>query len=421
MPGSNDGGLKVDRERARLDAFEDARQPRGRGGKGVDGVRTGLERVLDECPAELRGRRVGLLTNLTGVDRDLRPAVERLAALPDLSLERLFAMEHGLYGDIPAGGAVEDSTDPRTGLPVVSVYGAGHKATAAMVAGLDAVLVDLQDIGARYYTMLGTTLELVAACHEAGVALYVLDRPNPLGGAYEGQRAVAPAYRSLVGAAAVPMRHGLTLGELTLLGAREQGHEDAVRVVPLEGWRRSERWESLGRPWLAPSPNTNSLEMARLYPGTCLFEGTNLSEGRGTAMPFLQIGAPWLDPFALADALRPRLGPGLWCRPVAFRPTYSKHEGTVCRGVMLHVDPTADAEVVPASIHLLSLALAQPESRILEPRQPGGLRALDRLAGDDRLRNDLSAGRPPEDILAGWRRELADWPAIRSSVSLYAD
>lgn len=384
-------------------------------------VRTGLERVLEDCPAELKGRKVGLLTNLTGVDRELRPAVERLAEASEVTLARLFAMEHGVYGDIPAGAAVEDTTDARTGLPVVSVYGTGHKATAATVSGLDAVLVDLQDIGCRYYTMLGTTLELLRACHEAGVPLYVLDRPNPLGGAFEGQRAVAPAYRSLVGAAAVPMRHGLTLGELTLLAGREQGTADALRVVQVEGWRRSERWESLGRPWLAPSPNTNCLEMVRLYPGTCLIEGTNLSEGRGTAMPFQQLGAPWLDAFDVAHRLREKLQPGVWCRPVVFQPTYSKHEGAVCQGVMLHVDPTRDVSVVPPAIHLLAIVLSHPESRILEPRRPDRPCFMDLLAGDDRLRTDLEAGRPAEEILVEWQRALGDWPAVMASVSMYAD
>jgi len=159
----------------------------------------------------------------------------------------------------------------------------------------------------------------------------------------------------------------------------------------------------------------------RLYPGTCLFEGTNLSEGRGTAMPFQQIGAPWLDAFDVADRLRPRLGPGVWCRPTIFRPTYSKHQDAVCPGVTLHVDPTRDVDVVAPAIHLLTIVLAQPESRILEARRPGGLCSMDRLSGDDRLRKDLTAGRPAEEILAQWQDELADWPEVRASVSMYPD
>lgn len=384
-------------------------------------VRTGLERVLDDCPVELKGKKVGLLTNLTGVDQALRPGVERLHALRELKLSRLFAAEHGLYGEVPAGDPVEDCDDPVTGLPVISLYGEGNRATRDAVSGLDAVLVDLQDIGARYYTVLGTTLDLLKACHAAGVPLYVLDRPNPLGGAFEGQRAVAGPFLSLVGSAAVPMRHGLTLGELTILAAREHGMSDSVHVITVEGWRRQLAWSDLGRPWLPSSPNTNGLDMARLYPGTCLIEGLNLSEGRGTALPFQQLGAPWLDGFAIARDLVDRLNPGVWARPVVFRPTASKHRDDVCRGVMLHLDPGRDVSVLPAALHVLAAFLRHPQTQFIAPRQPGGRPFFDLLAGDDRLRNDLAAGRPPEDILTEWQTALADWPDVRQTVSLYAD
>lgn len=383
---------------------------------------TGLDRVLADCPSSLRNRRVGLLTNAGGVDRDLRSGPEVLQAAGAFHLERLFAHEHGLYGDIDAGDPVDDTTDRRTGLPVVSLY--GPKApTAELVGGLDAVLVDLQDRGARYYTVLGTTLRLLRMCHAAGIPLYVLDRPNPIGATFEGQRAVDPAYRSLVGAAAVPMRHGLTLGELTRLAAREHAWEDALRIVTVDGWRRSQTWQDLGRPWIPGSPNSNSLDMARLYPGTCLVEGTNLSEGRGTAFPFQQVGAPWVDGWGLADRLRPVLPEGLWCRAVAFRPSASKHRGLRCEGVMLHLDPGREVPVLLAALHLLSLLLFYPETRFLEPSEedPPGRPFFDLLAGNDRLRHDLKARRPPEEILREWEEALQDWPDVQAAVSLYPD
>jgi uncharacterized protein YbbC (DUF1343 family) len=386
----------------------------------VAAFRTGLERVLNDCPPELRQRRVGLLTNLTGVDERLRPAVARLAASADLTLSRLFAAEHGLYGEVPAGGDVDDAVDRLTGLPVVSLYGK-VRATPEAVAGLDAVLVDLQDIGCRYYTVLGTTLELLAACHAAGVPLFVLDRPNPLGGRIEGNRTVRPGFRSLVGSGPVPIRHGMTLGELTVLCAREAGHEEAVRVVTVEGWHRSDTFPTWGRPWLPSSPNTNAWEMARLYPATCLVEGTNLSEGRGTALPFQQVGAPWLDAFDVARDLAEVAGDGVFVRPTFFVPTSSKHEGAVCQGVMVHLDPRRDLPVMPIGLHLLSRLLAAPGSEIAPPRREGRPGFLDLLAGGDELRRDLVDRRPVADILDAWNAALSDWPEVRRSVSLYPD
>lgn len=385
-------------------------------------MQTGLDCLLADCPAPLRSRRVGLLTNMGGVDRDLRTGPEALQTMGTLTLERLFAHEHGLYGDIDAGNPVADTTDRRTGLPVLSLYGS-RPLTADLVSGLDAVLVDLQDRGARYYTVLGTTMRLLELCHAAGVPLYVLDRPNPLGGSFEGQRAVDAPYRSLVGAAPVPMRHGLTLGELTRLVARERGWEDALAILPVQGWHRSQTWQFTGRPWVPGSPNSNSLDMARLYPGTCLVEGTNLSEGRGTALPFQQVGAPWVDAWDLADRLRPHLPDGMWCRAAFFRPTASKHRGVRCEGVMLHLDPDRDVPVLPASLHLLSLLFAAPETRFLGVEEGEAQRHpfFDLLAGNDQLRRDLREGRPPEEILRAWEVALRDWPDVRATVSLYPE
>ena len=386
-------------------------------------IRSGLERILAECPPDLAGRKVGLLTNHAGLDGDMLPGPVVLQKAGRVRLTRLFAPEHGLYGEVPAGAVVQDRTDPVTGLDVVSLYGPGRSADPSMVDGLDAVLVDLPDIGCRYYTLLGTTMSLLKACREAGVRVVVLDRPNPLGGRVEGKRSVRASYRSLVGAVAAPIRHGLTLGELCVLAAREVGASDSVQVVPMEGWNRSMRWPDLGLSWVPLSPNANTYEMAQLYPATCLIEGTNLSEGRGTASPFVQVGAPWLDAFALARDLAGRAGEGVWFRPALFVPTSSKHTGQVCQGVMIHIDPKRDVDVMPAGLHLLAAVMRHPESEFLLARGDDHHRwpSFDLLSGDDQLRLDLCNGRPVEEIVAEWNRDLADWTEVRATVSLYPD
>jgi len=379
-------------------------------------METGLDGLLRAVPADLAAARVGLLTHAGGVGHRGAGTADLLAACPDLRLVRLFAPEHGLRGDRPAGVAIADGIDAPTGLPVVSLYGRGSD--APRLDDLDAILVDLQDIGCRYFTYPATMRRLIGRAATAGVPVWVLDRPNPLGGEGAGAVGVPAALRSLVGAFDVPMRHGLTIGELALLAAGEEGlPEGAVRVLAVGGWRRTDAFPAWGRPWVPPSPNSTGPEMAELYPGTCLVEGTNLSEGRGTPYPFRQIGAPWIDGAALSRQLAPLLPPGIWARPVWFLPTASKHAGTVCQGVFFDLDPrvtrSADAGLV-ATVHLLALVAEHPR---LELIAHAGVHWLDRLTGSAALRESLGT-LGVADILAGWRRDAAAFDRQRP-IDLY--
>lgn len=387
-------------------------------------MKTGLDVFLGHCPPELLAKRVGILVNTGAVDARMGPSSEAIVKAEHVRVERFFAGEHGLYGEVPAGVPIHDTTDPRTGRPVLSIFRSGKALTRDQLAGLDAVITDVMDIGCRYYTVLGTALDLLRACHQAGIPMYVLDRPNPLGSKVEGQPGVDPRFRSLVGSANVPIRHGLTIAELLILVSREEGIGEALHVIPMEGWSRDQLWPDLQRPWAPPSPNTDDWDMVRLYCGTCLTEGTNLSEGRGTAYPFQVIGAPWLDMWQLADDANAVAPDGIYYRPIAFTPTYSKHAGNVCYGVMVHVDPKKDPPVVEAGLHLLAAAFRNPETQFGQPRTDREPReaphyGFDLLSGDEHLRQDFLAGRPIPEILADWAGKLRDWPERMRSVALY--
>ena len=376
----------------------------------------GLERLMREVPGDLRGARVGLLTHAGAVDRRGRCAIDRLAAHPGLRLLRLFGAEHGIRGEQPAGEAVAHGTDGPTGLPAISLYGA--QADAGMLAGLDAVLADLQDIGCRYYTFPSTLRRLLVRTAAAGVPLWVLDRPNPLGGAVAGPVGVARELRSAVGDFPVPVRHGRTLGELARIAAEEDGLPPAaLRVLPVRGWRRTPfgRWR---RPWVPPSPNSTSPDMAELYPGTCLVEATNLSEGRGTPYPFRQVGAPWVDGPRLASALAPVLPAGVRARPVWFRPTASKHAHTPCQGVFFDLVPGVprppDAGL-RAGVAVLAAVRTRPEFDWI---RYGGVHWLDRLTGSGELRRTIDADGDLHALLERWRSQVTEW-AAHPPVDLY--
>jgi uncharacterized protein YbbC (DUF1343 family) len=388
----------------------------------VTRVRTGLEQLLAR-PGDLRGRRLGLICNGASVTGDLVHASVALKSSKAFRLAALFGPEHGIWGDAQDLVEVGDSRDPLTGLPVHSLYGRVRAPAPEALAGLDALVFDVQDVGARYYTFIYTMLNALEACALHGRRLVVLDRPNPLGGTIVDGNVLDPAFRSFVGLHPLPVRHGMTVGELALLFRDELGFRADLRVVRMKGWRRGMDFEQTGLPWVQPSPNMPTPDTAFVYPGACLVEGTNLSEGRGTTRPFELIGAPWLDPWALARALERERIPGARFRPAVFTPTFQKHVGRACGGVQVHV---TDRERFPAFLaYLLLIAHArrQDPARFAWRDPPYEFehvkRPFDILCGTDAVRRLIESGASPRRLQPQWRRELAAFRRRRTRHLLY--
>jgi uncharacterized protein YbbC (DUF1343 family) len=385
-------------------------------------VRSGLEQLLKH-PRAVRGLRVGLIANPASVTADLIHASIALKASRVFRLVALFGPEHGIWANAQDLVEVEDSRDPITGLPVYSLYGATRIPTPAMLEGIDALVFDVQDVGARYYTFIYTMLHAMEACARFGIRLVVLDRPNPLGGdAIEGN-ILDPAYTSFVGLHPLPVRHGMTVGELALMFRRERGLAVDLEVVTMAGWRRAMHFEDTGLPWVLPSPNMPTVDTAFVYPGGCLIEGTNLSEGRGTTRPFELVGAPWLDPWQLAADLEREAIPGARFRPAFFTPTFQKHAGQLCGGVQVHVHDRHRFAAYRAYVLLLHHARRQSPARFAW-RQPPYVYArvilpIDILCGTDRVRATLDAGRAPRRLAASWRLAEAGFRRRRRPDLLY--
>jgi len=311
------------------------------GGEGFGPLRPGIEVLLEDSLHLVEGLRVGLITNQTGVDASGRSSIDRIHEHPGVDLVALFAPEHGIRGTADPGETVEDGVDLDTGVPIHSLYGAVRSPTPEMLDGIDVLLVDYQDIGARYWTYVSTMTLAMEASAEQGVPVVILDRPNPITGAVQGN-VLNPAFATFVGRYPMAMRHGMTLGELARYYQGENGIGGELHVVPVEGWRRDMPFAETGLPWVRPSPNMPDVESATHYPGTCLFEGTVLSVARGTEAPFQRIGAPWLDGDALAQAMNGYGLPGVRFEPVRFTPNApsdGKFDGVEVEGVRLVATP----------------------------------------------------------------------------------
>jgi uncharacterized protein YbbC (DUF1343 family) len=375
-------------------------------------VSAGVDVLMRQRLDLVRGRRVGLVTNQTGVDRHGRSTIDLLHGLADVRLTALFSPEHGIRGDAAAGERVASSTHGPTGLPVYSLYGPSMRPTPRLLAGLDTLVFDIQDVGARVYTYISTLLE----CLRAGaghVAVVVLDRPVPINGNDVEGNVVDERFASFVGPPLLAMRYGMTIGELACLFNAEFDIGADLTVVPLAGWHRTDWYDQTGLAWVDPSPNIRSLTAATLYPGTVLVEGTNLSEGRGTGHPFEWIGAPWLDGAAWADALNALEAPGVRFAPVRFTPTMWKFAGTECGGVQIEV--VDRSSIRPMALGVTLLATARRAGGQLRFTQ----RTFDALAGTDGVRSALEHGQPASEIASAWTEENARFRAIRARYLLY--
>ena len=377
--------------------------PRGPAAPTPAAVRPGIDVLLSDSLSVVRGRRVGLVTNQAGVDAQGISDVTRLRAA-GVNLVALFSPEHGFRGAAEPGATVASSTDSATGLPIYSLYGASTAPTDAMLEGVDLLLVDLQDVGARYYTYLFTTIEVMRSAARRHVRVVVLDRPDPVGGLVQGN-VLDTAFRTPVGQLAVPMRYGMTLGELALLARADLGLTTDLGIVPASGWRRTQGLEATGLPFVPPSPNLRSLESLYHYPGTCLFEGTNLSVGRGTNRAFEQVGAPWLDTAAVLKRVREAGLRGVRFSAVSFtpsRPGDGKYADTLVAGIRLEAVDRGVYDPTAAAVHLLAAVRAvHPTAFAWIPRH------FDRLAGGADLRTQLEAGTPPATIVSRWAAEQA--------------
>lgn len=377
----------------------------------------GLDVLLGPKRELLAGKRVGLITNPTGVTVKLESAIDRMARARDFKLAALFGPEHGVRGDAQAGAAVADRMDARTGLPAYSLYGTTRKPTPAMLAGLDVLVFDIQDIGARFYTYPWTLALVMQAAREAGIDVIVADRPNPIGGIRIEGPVLDPALASFVGAYPIPIRHGMTLGELALMMNTDFGIGCDLTVVTCTNWRRPDDATQTGLPWVPPSPNMPTIDTAFIYPGTCLIEGTNLSEGRGTTKPFELIGAPFIDAHGLADRLNQRNLPGAHFRPAWFTPSFSKFQGQLCAGVQVHIkDRTAFAPVDAGIAILLEVARHHGKDFSFLPGNPP---FFDKLAGVSWLREAITAGESLDAIKTRWQPELAAFKLKRARSLLY--
>ena len=300
----------------------------------VKPVKLGID-LIDDNLDLFENKRVGLLTNATGVNSEWESTIDVLNS--KVNLVALFAPEHGIRGANDAGANVDSTTDSVTGLPVYSLYGSTYKPTADMMSKIDIMCIDIQDVGARFYTFITTMSYAMDACSEYDKEFVVFDRPNPIGGTVEGNL-VEEGSQTFVGRFPIPQRHGMTMGELAELFNNEYLDEKCdLTVIEMENWTRDMYFDETGCPWILPSPNMPTLDTAIVYPGTCIFEDTNLSVGRGTTKPFEFIGAPWIDAADLSNTLNDLELAGVYFRPVTFTPTTSKNVGESCFGVQLHV------------------------------------------------------------------------------------
>lgn len=378
-------------------------------------VQTGAQRLLDDQRELLRGRRLGLLVNPTAVDGSLVHLVDRFVATPGFAVTALFGPEHGVRGDAQDMIAVPGAVDAATGITEFSLYGHDYASltpTRAMLDTIDVMVYDVQDVGSRYYTFVWTMVLAMRAAAAAGKAFVVLDRPNPIGGLAREGGPIAPGFESFVGLLSCPNRHGLTAGEIARWRAAEEKLDLDLTVVPMRGWQRGMHYAATGLPWVQPSPNMPTPETALVYPGMCLVEGTELSEGRGITRPFEYAGAPYLESAALARALTAMDLPGVTFRPATFTPMFHKHAQRACGGVQQHItDPQRYLPYATGVAFVKACRDLAPEAFAWRRKAyefVDQIAAIDLLCGNSQVREMIDAGAAFAEIRQTWTRH-GDW------------
>lgn len=412
-------------------------------GNEIEAVKTGAEVLVEQNFGFLNGKNVGIITNHTAT-LGARHIADVMHEAAEVNVIALFGPEHGIRGDSPAGAKISFETDEATGLPVYSLYGDIHKPTQEMLEGIDVLVFDIQDVGARFYTYLTTMVMGMEAAAEAGIAFMVLDRPNPLGGELVDGFVREKPFESFVGYLPIPVVYGLTVGELALM-VKEEGMIDGLsgldlHIVEMQNWTRDMTWPNLERDWNPPSPNIPDFETALIYPGACFFEGVSASEGRGTYAPFIQLGAPWADGESIAADLNARNLPGLLFQKAEFIPESipgmamnPAHMGTSVQGIRYVITEADMVRPVEAGVHVLhAFYINAPESErniFFNPPQTGresrigGPRksAIVRLAGTDQLYKMLESGAKAEEIINYWSDDLKAYDQMRRNYFLYPE
>jgi uncharacterized protein YbbC (DUF1343 family) len=372
-------------------------------------VRLGIDNI-DQYQHLFAGKRVGLITNQTGVNSQLQSTIDVLYEKTDLVA--LFSPEHGLRGNAEAGADIAAATDMRTGLPVYSLYGDTKKPTAQMLENIDVLCFDIQDVGTRFYTYMSTMALAMESAKEQNKLFIVFDRPNPIGGlAVEGP-VLKPGFESFIGMYPIPIRHGLTIGELALLFNKQFGIECNLQVVKLSGWQRNMFWQDTGLPWVMTSPNIPTPETALVYPGTGLLGATTISEGVGTTRPFELVGAAWLNAAAAADRLNERKLPGAYFRPTYFTPRFGRHNGINQGGVQIHVTDKAAYRPVLTAITILEVMKGLSGGQFAYQSE----RMFDLPLGEDTLRLETE---PLDQLLTRWDQEARDFQVKSRQYYLY--
>jgi uncharacterized protein YbbC (DUF1343 family) len=387
-------------------------------------MKLGLEVLFQSRLDLLDGARVGLIVNPASINSRFEHAADLFHQHPRINLTALLGPQHGIRGETQDNMIEWQSfRDERTDVPAYSLYGETRKPTPEMLADIDVLVFDIQDVGTRVYTFIHTMALAMEAARECGKRFIVLDRPNPINGVQFEGNILEPEFQSFVGMFPIPMRHGMTVGELALMFNREFGIGCVIEVVKMEGWRRAVWFDETGLPWVLPSPNVPTVDTAVVYPGTVMFEGTNVSEGRGTTRPFEIIGAPFVDPYALIAELKKDPLPGVVFRPLRFQPTFHKFAGEICGGIQLHVvdresfKPVITGVAIVGAIRRLypgHFEWTKPPYEYVYDKLP-----FDVINGSARLREQIESGVSVSEIEASWSDGLNDFAGRRAGYLLY--